>query len=336
MKKINYSRLSFEEREEISRGLAAHQSLRIIAVHLGRSASTISREVHLVTPDKEYRAFRAHRQARVRVASRRLNKRKLILNPSLRHFVTTHLKRYWSPDQIAKLLVMRYPENMTMRISPEAIYQYIYVLPRGTLRRVLVAGLRQERKFRRPQGAKTTETRGKLADMLSIEERPSEVADRSVPGHWEGDVLLGQYRKSAVGTLVERTTRFTLLVPLRSKDAVAVRKAYARAIRKLPRHLAKSLTYDQGKEMSQHRQFTVATGIQVYFAHPGSPWERGTNENTNGLIRQFFPKTTDFTHVSTSRIKRVQDLLNERPRKTLDYRTPKEIFNQLVALKSRD
>jgi IS30 family transposase len=166
--------------------------------------------------------------------------------------------------------------------------------------------------------------------MPSIEERPSEVADRSVPGHWEGDVILGQFRRSAIGTLVERTTRFTLLVPLHSKDAVTVRKAYAHAIRKLPQYLTKTLTYDQGKEMSQHRQFTIATGIEVYFAHPGCPWERGTSENTNGLVRQFFPKTTDFRQVSTPKLKRAQNLLNGRPRKTLGYQTPKEALNNLL------
>lgn len=222
-----------------------------------------------------------------------------------------------------------------MRISHETIYRYLYVLPRGTLRQTLIKALRQERKYRRKQKrGNTEEKRGKIADMLSIEERPREVADRSVPGHWEGDLIVGLHRKSALGTLVERTTRYTLLVPLgRDKSAVAVRKAYARAFRSIPGELKKTLTYDQGKEMLEHRRFTIDTGIQVYFAHPASPWERGTNENTNGLIRQYFPKGTDFSKVSRYRIKRVQRRLNDRPRAVLDYEKPDEVINRLVALK---
>lgn len=176
--------------------------------------------------------------------------------------------------------------------------------------------------------------RGKIADMLSIEERPAEVADRTIPGHWEGDLIMGKYKQSAVGTLVERTTRYTIIVPLKAKDAVSVRKAYVKAIRTLPKELAKSLTYDQGKEMSDHKKFTIATGMQVYFAHPGSPWERGTNENTNGLIRQYFPKGTDFRTVSTKEIKRVQRQLNGRPRAAIGYQKPCDVIQQLVALKA--
>ncbi len=224
---------------------------------------------------------------------------------------------------------------MTMRISHETIYRYLYVLPRGTLRQELIKALRQEHKYRRKQKrGNTEEKRGKIADMLSIEERPREVADRSVPGHWEGDLIVGLHQKSALGTLVERTTRYTLLVPLgRDKSPVAVRKAYARAFRSIPGELKKTLTYDQGKEMLEHRRFTIDTGIQVYFAHPASPWERGTNENTNGLIRQYFPKGTDFSKVSRRRIKRVQRRLNDRPRAVLDYEKPDEVINRLVALK---
>lgn len=225
-----------------------------------------------------------------------------------------------------------------MRISHEAIYQYIYVLPRGSLKKEFIHALRQERKYRRKKEGKkgtTEETRGKIADMLSIEERPAEVADRSVPGHWEGDLIMGKYKRTALGTLVERTTRYTLLVPLGTKkDAVSVRKAYAQALQFLPKELAKTLTYDQGKEMSEHKQFTIDTGIQVYFAHPASPWERGTNENTNGLLRQYFPKGTDFSKISTAEIQRVQRQFNDRPRAALDFHKPHEIFNRLVALNS--
>ena len=222
-----------------------------------------------------------------------------------------------------------------MRISHEAIYQYIYVLPRGELKRTLTKALRQERAYRRKRRGPGTieETRGKIADMLSIEERPAEVADRSIPGHWEGDLIMGKYKRSALGTLVERTTRKIILVPLKEKNANAVRKAYARELCSLPKELTKTLTYDQGKEMSEHKQFTIDTGIQVYFAHPGSPWKRGTNENTNGLIRQYFPKGTDFMKVTPREIKRVERELNDRPRKVLNWMKPDEVFNQLVALK---
>ena len=177
------------------------------------------------------------------------------------------------------------------------------------------------------------ELRGKIADMLSIEERPKEVEDRSVPGHWEGDLIIGKYKRSAIGTLVERTTRYTIIVPLKAKDAESVRLAYAREFQKLPKEIAKTLTYDQGKEMSEHKQFTIDTGITVYFAHPGSPWERGTNENTNGLIRQYFPKGTEFDKVPVRELKRVQRQLNDRPRAVLNYMKPDEVINQLVALK---
>mgnify|MGYP000636885204 FL=1 len=222
---------------------------------------------------------------------------------------------------------------MTMRISHEAIYRYIYVLPRGELKRTLIKALRQERKYRRKKygrKGKPEETRGKIADMLSIEERPQEVADRTIPGHWEGDLILGKYKRTALGTMVERTTRYTILVPLKAKDAKSVRKAYVKELNVLPKEIAKTLTYDQGKEMSEHKQFTIDTGIQVYFAHPGSPWERGTNENTNGLIRQYFPKGTDLSQHGAEELSAVAHALNTRPRKTLDWQTPAEALDRLL------
>jgi len=224
---------------------------------------------------------------------------------------------------------------MGMRISHEEIYQHIYVLPRGELKRTLIQALRQEHAYRHKQSTtKPAETRGRIADMLSIEERPVEVEDRTVPGHWEGDLILGKNKGSALGTLVERTTRYTILVPLgHKKDAETVRESFAAAFCCLPVELKRSLTYDQGKEMSEHQRFTIDTGIKVYFAHPSSPWERGTNENTNGLIRQYFPKGTDFTKISASEIQRVQGLLNDRPRAVLNYLKPDEVINDLVALK---
>lgn len=233
---------------------------------------------------------------------------------------------------------MEYPDDMTMRISHEAIYQYIYVLPRGSLKKELIQALRQERKYRRKKGGRKgtpEEKRGKITDMLSIEERPAEVADRIVPGHWEGDLIMGRYKRTALGTLVERVTRYTLLVPLGAKkDAASVRKAYAKALQSLPKELTKTLTYDQGKEMSEHKQFTIDTGITVYFAHPASPWERGTNENTNGLLRQYFPKGTDFSKIPTREIRRVQRQFNDRPRAALNFHKPHEVFNRLIALNS--
>jgi len=305
-----------------------------IAGGLGRETSTITREVARNSVKNGYRTFSADNQAIERASSRRGGKNRLAREHDLRIYVHKKPKKRWSPRQIVKRLEEEYPFDMTMRVSHETIYQYIYVLPRGSLKTMLIKGLRQERKYRRTQKrGNIVEMRGKIADMLSIEERPAEVADRTIPGHWEGDLIIGKHKQSAVGTLVERTTRYTIIVPLKAKDAESVRKAYAKELGRLPKEIAKTLTYDQGKEMSGHKQFTIDTGIQVYFAHPGSPWERGTNENTNGLIRQYFPKGTDFSTVSVRQLKRVQRELNDRPRAVLNYKKPDEVINQLVALK---
>ena len=215
-----------------------------------------------------------------------------------------------------------------MRISHEAIYTYLYVLPRGTLKRELTRYLRRRHRFRRPHKVRLVPR--PIQDIVSIEERPAEVADRTVPGHWEGDLLVGHANASALGTLVERTTRFTLLVPLKSKDAVTVRQAFARELRTLPAQLRRSLTYDQGPEMREHRLFTTQTKMRVYFAHRHCPWERGTNENTNGLLRQFFPSSTRFNQFSRTEIKRVQAMLNDRPRKVLNWHSPAHAFQQLL------
>jgi len=338
MQHNKYRRLTNREREEISRGLAAGTSQAEMARALNRHPSTISREISRGNGRRarsEYRAFSAGRKAVVCASSRRQGKSRLAQEERLRRYVLAGLRREWSPKEIQERLEREYPFDMTMRISHEAIYRYIYVLPRGELRRTLIRSLRQEHKYRRKkEHAKKQGNRGKIADMLSIEERPQEVADRSVPGHWEGDLIVGLRRKTALGTLVERTTRYTILVPLgKNKSAAAVRRSYARAFRSLPSELKKTLTYDQGKEMLEHKRFTIDTGIQVYFAHPGSPWERGTNENTNGLVRQYFPKGTDFSKVSRYQIKRVQRRLNDRPRAVLKYEKPDEVINKLVALK---
>lgn len=327
MQTKSYQRLIVEDLEEISRGLARGESCAIIGRTLGRSTSTISRVVAAEGGCDGFRAGHAAENRTLRAASRRREKRKLVRQKSLKAYVEAGLLRFWSPEEIVARMKMEYPHDITMRIAPETIYQYIYVLPRGELKRTLIATLRQEHSYRHKRRYQHG-NRGKIVDMLSIDERPAEVADRTVPGHWEGDLVLGKLKRSALGTLVERTTRKTLLVQLTKKDATAVRRAYARRMRMLPKEFARSLTYDQGKEMLEHKQFTIDTGIQVYFAHPRSPWERGTNENTNGLVRQFFPKGTDFTTVSAKDIKRVEQLLNGRPRKVLHWKTPNEALQE--------
>jgi len=330
-----YQRISNSEREEISRSLATGKSIPKISKELGRHRTTIYREIKRNSGVTGYRAFSASRRAEAAAGSRRRDKTRLSQDELLRAYVIRRLKQKWSPRAISERIKIEYPLDMGMRISHEAIYRYIYVLPRGELKRTLIQALRQEHTYRRKQkGGQSQETRGKITEMLSIEERPEEVEDRSVPGHWEGDLILGKNRQSALGTLVERTTRYTMLVPLGNKrDAVTVREAFAQAFSTLPVELKKSLTYDQGKEMGEHQRFTIDTGIEVYFAHPSSPWERGTNENTNGLIRQYFPKGTDFTKVSLDDIKTVQRSLNDRPRAVLHYLKPDEVINKLVALK---
>jgi IS30 family transposase len=334
MQKENYKRLEIQERENISRGLAQQKTYRAIAKDLNRAPSTISREIKRNSGKGGYRAFSASNRAHTAATSRRGGKSKIAQQEQLRRYVLEKMQEEWSPEEISKRIKVEYSKDMVMQVSHEAIYQYIYVLPRGELKQTLIKALRQEHKYRRTQkSGKTEEKRGKIANMLSIEERPAEVADRTVPGHWEGDLILGKYKRSALGTLVERTTRYTILVPLgNEKDALSVRKAYAEAFKTVPDELRKTLTYDQGKEMSEHEQFTIDSGIQVFFAHPGSPWERGTNENTNGLIRQYFPKGTDFTQVSEDEIKKVQRKLNDRPRRALNFYKPDEVFNKLVAL----
>ena len=329
-----YRRLSSTEREEVSRGLAQGTRLSAIARRLGRAPSTIAREVRYNSGKSGYRAFSAGNRANLRASSRNQGKSRLTRDDRLRGYVMEKLRKRWSPREIVKRLAAEYPDDMSLRISHEAIYRYIYVLPRGSLKTTLVKALRQARAYRRKRKSKNHQkTRGKIVEMLSIEERPHEVADRAIPGHWEGDLIMGKHQRTALGTLVERTTRYTLLVPLKAKDATSVRKAYAKALRSLPGEITKTLTYDQGKEMSEHKQFTIDTGMTVYFAHPGAPWERGTNENTNGLLRQYFPKGTEFDKVSTREIKRVQRELNDRPRAVLHWQKPTEVIHHLVALK---
>lgn len=329
---MNYYRLTLDEREEISRMLAQRYSFQDIAKTLSRHVSTISREVSAGGNNKYlYRAVRAHRRAKRKARKRKAWKRKILLVPKLRKYVHSKLRLQWSPEEIAARMIEEYPDDRTMRISPESIYTYIYVLPKGALKKELLLCLRRERKRRhkrkKTEGAENT---SKIEDMLSIEERPHEVAGRVVPGHWEGDLIVGRNRQSFLGSLVERTTRTTILIPLKNKTAQEVRRAFAKEAKKIPVSMRISLTYDQGNEMAQHKMFTKETQMLVYFAHPASPWERGTNENTNGLIRQFFPKGTDFSKISRREVKRVQCLLNGRPRKVLGFATPYEVFNKLL------
>lgn len=311
------------------------ETLAAISRHVDRCVSTISREVSMNGGRAGYRADGAGKRAARSAAGRRSGKSKLARSRRLRGYVQAGILRRWSPQEVARRMRAEYPHDMTMRISHEAIYDHLYVLPRGKLRESLIKALRREHKYRRKakRSGAHEETRGKIANMLSIDERPAEVAARTVPGHWEGDLIIGKHRQSAIGTLVERVTRYTIIVPLKDgKDAESVRKAYAKALLTLPAEIRKTLTYDQGKEMSGHARFTRETGIKVYFAHPASPWQRGTNENTNGLIRQYFPRGTDFRTVPTRELKRVQRQLNGRPRQILDYLKPDEVFNGLVAL----
>lgn len=324
-----YKRLVLIEREEISRQLASGYSIRTIAESLDRLPSTISREIrHSVVHPKYYRAVFAQQRSNWMLHKTHCS-RKLDTNIPLRKIVFYYLSKNWSPEQIAKRLIILYPNNMDMHISHAAIYSYLYVLPRGELKRNITSCLRRHHKHRRKR-SKNRKKSAAIQNYLSIEERPAEVADRIIPGHWEGDLLIGRRNASAIGTLVERTTRLTFLVKLINQDAHTVRKAFAKEFCHLPKGLKRTLTYDQGVEMAQHKIFTKETNITVYFAHPHSPWERGTNENTNDLLRQYFPKGTDFSKISKRRLKEVQDELNDRPRKALGWYTPHEKFWELL------
>ena len=326
-----YHRLTMNEREEISLGLAQGKSRRDIAAILGRSPATVSRETrrnNYIYGGYQYRAAIAHSRACRRSHMRR-KKRKLDTNEQLRQFVFEHLNKRWTPEQIAKRLKKLYPMDVTMQISHESIYSYLYLWPRGELRKIVLKCLRRRHKYRRKYGKLRNHHRA-IQDFISIEERPKEVADRIIPGHWEGDLLMGHNNASALGVLVERTTRMIFLARLQNKDAQTVRMAFARKFKHLPAGLKRSLTYDNGQEMTQHKLFTKNTNIQVYFAHPHSPWERGTSENTNDILRQFFPKGINFNKVSLNQINKVQNLVNDRPRKILDFSTPHEVFVNLL------
>jgi len=321
--------LSLEEREEISRGIASNLSIREIAFHLDRSPSTISREVNKNGGRLDYRAAKADKNAWLNAL--RPKRCKLAIYPKLAVITEKKLRLKWSPEQIAGWLKKTYPNDDSMNVSHETIYRSLFIQARGVLKKELQQLLRSKRTIRR---SKSTSLKGdglgRIPNAVSIRERPAEVEDRAVPGHWEGDLIEGsQY--SCIATLVERQTRFVVLVKLESKKNEAFINALIKQAQQLPRELYKSLTWDRGTEMKSHQQFTLATDIQVYFCDPGSPWQRGSNENTNRLLRQYLPKGTDLSVHSQEELDEIARQLNTRPRKTLDYDTPADRFNECVA-----
>ena len=319
-------RLSLSEREEISRGLARDESLRSIADRLGRSPSTVSREVKVNGGHHKYRATVAHRASRRR--AKRPKPMKLQECPRLREAVEAKLVLWWSPSQISRWLVRAYPDDQEMRETIKKQIVQVFVKGRGTLRKELWRSLRTGRATRSPQG-RPKSTKGKIRDMVMISERPAEVEDRAVPGHWEGDLIIGTH-KSAIGTLVERQSRYVMLFQVPDNTAESVRVALTDTVKRLPEHLWKSLTWDQGKEMAQHTTFTIDTGVQVYFCDPKSPWQRGSNENTNGLLRQYFPKGTNLSLHTQEDLNQAAYSLNTRPRQTLGDMTPSEKLAQVL------
>ena len=321
------ARLSLEERVEIRLGLERGDTYRAIATAIGRSASTVCREVNANGRRDGYRPTGAHVLAQQR--ARRPKPTKLACNEQLLERVSGDLESLWSPEQIALQLEAEFGDDQSMRVSHETIYKSLYVQGRGELRRDLTRCLRTGRAKRKQHGR--TETRGRIPDMVMISERPAAVQDRAVPGHWEGDLIIGKNGKSAVGTLVERSTRFVMLLHLPTDHgAESVRLAMQRAIQTLPESLTRSITWDQGRELAQHAQFTIDTGIPIYFCDPHSPWQRGSNENTNGLLRQYMPKGTDLSLHTQDDLNQFADSLNGRPRKTLNVQTPAHALNQLI------
>jgi IS30 family transposase len=314
--------LSLVEREEISRGMAAGESLRSIAARLGRSASTVSREVAGNGGRFGYRAHRADQAAWNR--ARRPKVCKLAANPTLALMVEEKLGEWWSPQQISGWLKETYPETPVMWVSHETIYLSLFVQGRGALKHELTQCLGTHRAIRRPTRKRAPTGMGQIREPVMISERPAEADDRAVPGHWEGDLVMGR-RMTAIGTLVERWSRYVMLFRLPDGNtAESVRAGLAETIQRLPDHLWQSLTWDQGKEMAEHAQFSVDTGIQIYFCDPKSPWQRGSNENTNGLLRQYFPKTTDMVSLTQQQLDQAAYSLNSRPRQTLAWMTPSQ------------
>jgi IS30 family transposase len=321
--------LTLAEREDISRGIASGSSIREIAKGLERAVSTVSREVARHGGRPLYRAHEADHQAWE--SALRPKACLLAIHVKLQKIVAGKLILDWSPEQISGWLKRRYPEDETMRVSHETIYRSLFIQARGVLKKELIQHLRSKRRIRRSRQSRVSGHRsGQIVDAISIRERPAEIQDRAIPGHWEGD-LIGGTKNSHIATLVERHSRFTALVKVRSKDTATVVAALSRHVRKLPASLRRSLTWDRGLEMATHKSFTVATNVKVYFCDPQSPWQRGSNENTNGLLRQYFPKRTDLSGFSQSELDKVAQRLNQRPRKTLGFETPASRLRASVA-----
>src|SRR6202521_5057647 len=322
--------LTLAEREDISRGIASGCSMRVIAQHVSRASSTVSREVARHGGRAQYRANQADSQAWQ--SALRPKVCRLALREKLRTLVASKLIKDWSPEQISGWLKQSYPDDESLRVSHETIYRTLFLQARGALKQELVRHLRSQRRIRRSRHASIHgHSQGKIIDAISIRERPAEVEDRAIPGHWEGD-LLGGTNNSHIATLVERHSRFVMLVKVPSKDTATVVAALSQHVRKLPASLRRSLTWDRGLEMAKHKSFTVATNVKVYFCDPQSPWQRGSNENTNGLLRQYFPKRTDLSGYSQAELDEVALRLNQRPRKTLGFETPADRLQGSVAL----
>ncbi len=321
--------LTLSEREEISRGIVAERSIRSMAMLLGRSPSTVSREIRRHGGYDRYRAALADTKAWD--GARRPKRCKLATSPRLRRAVSRKLRLNWSPEQIAGWLKRTHPGDGSYQVSHETIYRSLYVQTRGVLKKELLQHLRSKRTIRRSkQAGQKGDGRGQITDIVSISERPASVEDRAVPGHWEGDLITGS-KNSHIATLVERHTRYVMLAKVANKETQTVVSALIEQAKKLPTELYESLTWDRGKELADHQRFTLATDIDVYFCDPQSPWQRGSNENTNGLLRQYFPKGTDLSVYSQAELNKVARQLNERPRKTLEFETPAERFNACVA-----
>ncbi len=326
-----YTRLSFYERIEIEKLLSHNKSYTAIALALNRHKSTIQRDVKQFGKQR-YNAMDATCKAVGSASNRKSGKCRIKQCTELENYVLEKLKKKWSPRQISVSLSVGFPKNKAMQLSHEAIYFYIYVHAKPELKSELIKELRQQRKYR-GNVRRGADKRTTIKDPVRIDERPAEVMGREVPGHWEGDLVMGKDRLSAIATLNERSSRTVILVHLKAKDATSVRKAFEQEFKNIPAQMKKTLTYDNGTEMAQHKLFTKNTKIQVYFAHPYSPWERPTNENSNGLIRHYFPKGTDFSTVTKQELKRVQDELNERPRNVLNWKTPKDVFEEYILQK---
>lgn len=323
------ARLTLGQREEISRSIVEGVSNAEIGRRIGRHRSTVGREIAAHGGREVYRATGAHRLACER--AKRPKRSKLETHPLLRAVVEDWLEEFWSPQQISARLVDDFPDDESMRVAPETIYQALFVHGRGGLRRELVKCLRSQREQRRPHAVTArNRQRSSIPDAVSIAQRPDEIEDRTVPGHWEGDLIMGKNNSSQVATLVERTTGLVMLCKLPSKQADVVAAALAVKIQTLPDLMQGSLTWDRGTEMADHRDFTIATEVQVYFCDPHAPWQRGSNENTNGLLRQYLPRDTDLSRHNQAELDAIARSLNGRPRKRHKYRTPLEVFDQLV------